>query len=165
MSTTPKNQQPKEYNGPADNKRNSGGNRQRFKENMILVSGLPLDISEEHLLDKLWKVFSTVGNIEINQQANKSSIHLFKDKVNRTRLTGSATITFEREESVMKAIEKYNGKCVPILNDNQIYVKKSEVTTGGNYATVTTTWFLEHSDDEGTDGGSEETITTATAIG
>ncbi|CAF3492662.1 unnamed protein product [Rotaria socialis] len=126
MSTTPKNQQPKEYNGPADNKRNSGGNRQRFKENMILVSGLPLDISEEHLLDKLWK---------INQQANKSSIHLFKDKVNRTRLTGSATITFEREESVMKAIEKYNGKCVPILNDNQIYVKKSEVTTGGNYAT------------------------------
>ncbi|CAM4851457.1 unnamed protein product [Rotaria magnacalcarata] len=110
MSTTPKNRQPKEDNGPADNKRNSVGHSQIFKQNMILVSGLPFNISEEQLFDKLSRVFSTVGNIKINQQANKSSIHLFKDKVNRTRLTGSATITFEREESVMKAIEKYNGE-------------------------------------------------------
>ncbi|CAF3457468.1 unnamed protein product [Rotaria socialis] len=109
---------------------------QIFKQNVIFVSGLPLDISEEQLFDKLSRVFSIVGNIKINQQANKSSIHLFKDKVNRTRLTGSAKITFEREESVMKAIEKYNGKCVPILNDNQIYVKKPEVATAGPSETL-----------------------------
>ncbi|CAM4887761.1 unnamed protein product [Rotaria socialis] len=122
----------KQNNNPPSN---SGGDRQRFKENMILVSGLPLDISEEHLLDKLWKVFSTVGNIKINQETKGASIDLFRKIDNKPPLNGTATITFEREESVVKAIEKYNGKCVPILNNNQIYVKKSEVTTGGNYAT------------------------------
>ncbi|CAF1678941.1 unnamed protein product [Rotaria sp. Silwood1] len=96
---------------------------------MIFISDLPSNMPKQRLLDALRKVFSTVGKIKINQQTQVASIDLFRKEDNTSQLNVTATITFEQEESVMKAIEKYNGKRVPIFNDAQIRVKKSEMTT------------------------------------
>ncbi|CAF2868075.1 unnamed protein product [Rotaria sp. Silwood2] len=46
-----------------------------------------------------------------------------------SQLTGNAMVTFNEEESAIKAIEKYNEKRVPLLKDAQIRVKKSEMKT------------------------------------
>ncbi|CAF0740428.1 unnamed protein product [Adineta steineri] len=64
----------------------------------------------------------------MGQQA-KPCIHLFKRVDNKYQLNGTAAITFQKEESVKKAIEKYNRTHVRSLNNAQIYVRKSEVTT------------------------------------
>jgi hypothetical protein len=37
------------------------------------------------------------------------SIHLFKNKFDPTKLFGTASITFEKAESVAEAIRKYDG--------------------------------------------------------
>lgn len=46
----------------------------------------------------------------MNQSANKLCIHPFKDKFDDTKLVGTAVITFEKSESVTKAIERYDSK-------------------------------------------------------
>ncbi|CAF1315958.1 unnamed protein product [Adineta steineri] len=97
------------------------------KSRQIFITDLPANMPEQLLFDTLWDEFITVGDIKMDQQA-KPCIHLFKRVDNKYPLNGTAAITFQKEESVKKAIEKYNRTHVRSLNNAQIYVRKSEVT-------------------------------------
>ncbi|CAF1570567.1 unnamed protein product, partial [Rotaria sordida] len=82
---------------------------------------------KERLFDRLSRVFSNVGEIKINQQTKEACIDLRRE--NDNTLSGAATIIFEQEESVKKAIEKYNEKCPPLLNGAEIRVEKFKMKT------------------------------------
>ncbi|CAF4475072.1 unnamed protein product [Rotaria sp. Silwood2] len=106
-----------------------GANPRILNTNQIFITGLPSTMSEKLLFDTLWDIFSTVGEIKINRRTRKPMIYLFKQKDKMSQLTGNAMVTFNEEESAIKAIEKYNEKRVPLLKDAQIRVKKSEMKT------------------------------------
>ncbi|CAF1077473.1 unnamed protein product [Adineta steineri] len=91
------------------NKDNVHENLQIFKKDTIFIRGLPLEMTEQHLFDTLLNEFSTVGQIKKNEKTHRPYIDLFKAGKNKTRLAGSAKITFEQEESTIKAIEEYNA--------------------------------------------------------
>ncbi|CAF5164347.1 unnamed protein product, partial [Rotaria sp. Silwood1] len=97
--------------------------------NQIRISGLLCNISEEQLLHKLSCAFSTVGQIKMDERTRKPSIILFQEENNKNQLSGIAKITYEEEQAATKAIAKYNGTRVPILNNSQIFVEKWEMKT------------------------------------
>ncbi|UJR06932.1 hypothetical protein I4U23_011221 [Adineta vaga] len=100
-----------------------------FNRYQIFVWSLPLNMSDRRLYDTLREVFSEAGHIKINERTNKSYIYLFKDKLHNSEFRGMATITFEKEESIKRAIEKFNGHCVSRLNNYRIFVKESETSS------------------------------------
>ncbi|CAF4738115.1 unnamed protein product, partial [Rotaria socialis] len=81
---------------------------QTIDSNKIFIAGLPTNMSEQVLFDKLCDVFLTVGKIKINRRTGKPWINLLRQKDNKCQLSGNAGITFEEEESVIEAIKKYN---------------------------------------------------------
>ncbi|UJR19317.1 hypothetical protein I4U23_022446 [Adineta vaga] len=109
-----------------DNTRSNFSGAETSEQNAVFIKGLPTDMPVQRLLDALQILFNRVGSIKIDQRTKKLSIYLFKKSDDKSKLNGIATITFEEEEPVMKAIERYNGKCEPSLNNNQIFVKISE---------------------------------------
>ncbi|CAF1178037.1 unnamed protein product [Adineta steineri] len=122
-------QEDNESNVSYDSKTNSDGTDNMFEcsKNTIFISGLPANMSKERLFDKVKDVFSTCGNITTYGKTNKPDIHLFPKKDNRSILNGTAMVKFEKEDSVMKAIEKYNRKQVPALDNKQINVRFGRV--------------------------------------
>ncbi|CAF2868058.1 unnamed protein product [Rotaria sp. Silwood2] len=94
--------------------------------NQIFIAGLSSTMPEKLLFDVLWDIFSTVGEIKINRRTRKPMIYLFKQKDKMSQLTGNAMVTFNEEESAIKAIEKYNEKRISILNNARILVKPSK---------------------------------------
>ncbi|CAF4737476.1 unnamed protein product [Rotaria sp. Silwood1] len=92
--------------------------------NQIRISGLPWNMSHDQLFDALFREFSTVGQIKMDQRTRKALIFLFKRRKNKARPAGTAKITYEKEQSAMEAIAKYNGTRVPTLNDVQIHVEQ-----------------------------------------
>ncbi|CAF4247716.1 unnamed protein product, partial [Rotaria magnacalcarata] len=100
---------------------------QTIDSNKIFIGGLPTSMPEQVLFDKLRNVFLTVGKIKINRTTDKPWIVLFRQKDNKSQLSGNACITFEEEESVIEAIKKYHQKCVPALNNAHIDVQKYKV--------------------------------------
>ncbi|CAF3952688.1 unnamed protein product, partial [Adineta steineri] len=105
-------------------KDNVAENPQIIKKDTVFIRDLPLVMTEQRLFDTLFDEFSTVGQIKRDEQTSQPCIDLIKARKDKTRLTGNAKVTFEQEESVEKAIEKYNGKRVETLNDAQIFVEK-----------------------------------------
>ncbi|CAF0809190.1 unnamed protein product [Adineta steineri] len=103
------------------------------EDRQIFITDLPVNMSEQSLFDTLLDEFTTVGEIKIDQQA-KPCIHLFKRVDNKYQLNGTAAITFQKEESVKKAIEKCNRTRVQSLNNAQIFVRKTEVTNNRKLA-------------------------------
>ncbi|CAF3477264.1 unnamed protein product [Rotaria socialis] len=97
---------------------------QTIDSNKIFIAGLPTNMSEQVLFDKLCDVFLTVGKIKINRITDKPWINLLRQKGNKSELSGMASVTFEEEESVIKAIKKYNQQCIPTFNNARIYVQK-----------------------------------------
>ncbi|CAF1214418.1 unnamed protein product, partial [Adineta steineri] len=127
-SRNSQNPKPKPYNDSNETENTStsaefGDNEDR----QIFITDLPVNMPEQLLFDTLWDEFITVGDIKMDQQA-KPCIHLFKRVDNKYPLNGTAAITFQKEESVKKAIEKYNRIRVRSLNNAQIFVRKTEVT-------------------------------------
>ncbi|CAF0817401.1 unnamed protein product [Adineta steineri] len=122
-------QEDNESNVSYDSKTNSDGTDNMFEcsKNAIFISGLPTNMSKERLFDKVKDVFSTCGNITTYGKTNKPDIQLFTKKDNRSILIGTAMVKFEKEDSVMKAIEKYNRKQVPALDNKQINVRFGRV--------------------------------------
>ncbi|CAF4447728.1 unnamed protein product, partial [Rotaria magnacalcarata] len=100
---------------------------QTIDSNKIFIGGLPTNMPEQVLFDKLRNVFLNVGKIKINRTTDKPWIVLFRQKDNKSQLSGNACITFEEEESVIEAIKKYHQKCVPALNNAHIDVQKYKV--------------------------------------
>ncbi|CAF1260547.1 unnamed protein product [Adineta steineri] len=125
--TTPNRSESEGHNNAIDTTTAHGGELQLPRQNMISINGLPSNMTDERLFKRLEKVFSNVGKFKINQQTRRASIDLFRDMDSTFQSKVTATITFEHEESVMEAIQKYNGKPVPILDSPKIYVKKSEM--------------------------------------
>ncbi|CAF0858872.1 unnamed protein product [Adineta steineri] len=122
-------QEDNESNVSYDSKTNSDGTDNMFEcsKNAIFISGLPTNMSKERLFDKVKDVFSTCGNITTYGKTNRPDIQLFTKKDNRSILIGTAMVKFEKEDSVMKAIEKYNRKQVPALDNKQINVRFGRV--------------------------------------
>jgi RNA recognition motif-containing protein len=88
-----------------------------------------MNMSKELLFDTVWDEFSVVGPIKVtgrivlsneflfllfhfqfDKKANKPCVLLYNIKGFTSRLNGTAIVTFENEESVRKAIMKFNGK-------------------------------------------------------
>ncbi|CAF4417945.1 unnamed protein product, partial [Adineta steineri] len=105
-------------------KDNVAENPQIIKKDTVFIRGLPLAMTEQCLFDTLLDEFSTVGQIKRDEQTSQPCIDLIKAKKDKTRLTGNAKVTFEQEESVEKAVEKYNGQRVQTLNGAQVFVEK-----------------------------------------
>ncbi|CAF3758448.1 unnamed protein product [Rotaria sp. Silwood1] len=97
--------------------------------NQIHISGLPFTMPDQVLFDTLWDLFSTVGQIKIDQRTRKPFIFLFKRKDNKTQLAGTAKITYEEKQAATDAIAKYDRNRVPILNNAQILVKEWKMKT------------------------------------
>ncbi|CAF4098310.1 unnamed protein product [Rotaria magnacalcarata] len=110
---------------------------QAIDSNKIFIGGLPTNMPEQVLFDKLTNVFLTVGKIKINRRTGKPWINLLRQKDNRCQLSGNAGITFEEEESVIKAIKKYNQQSIPAFNDARIYVQKHKARNEGTIWPVT----------------------------
>ena len=71
-STIPKKSESEGYNNPNDTRSDPRGNPQTFNQNMISISGLPSNMVEERLLDRLEKVFLTVGEIKVIRRTNST---------------------------------------------------------------------------------------------
>ncbi|CAM4982020.1 unnamed protein product [Rotaria socialis] len=110
---------------------------QTIDSNKIFIAGLPTNMSEQVLFDKLCDVFLTVGKIKINRRTGKPWINLLRQKDNKCQLSGNAGITFEEEESVIEAIKKYNQQSIPAFNDARIYVQKHKARNEGTIWPVT----------------------------
>ncbi|CAM4833718.1 unnamed protein product, partial [Rotaria magnacalcarata] len=121
------------YNGKELEPQASGighvGDTKKNITNKIFICGLPRNMSEEQLLRQVSRVFSTVGRIQVKNRTGEPDIVLFKAKFNNNQLTGTATITYEKEEAAMEAITKYNEKCTPALSNARLSVKTWEMKT------------------------------------
>ncbi|CAF1212643.1 unnamed protein product [Adineta steineri] len=94
-----------------------------FKKNTVFIRGLPSTMKKQRLFDTLWDEFCTVGRIKIDEETEKPSIYLSKNKKNKVQRSRNAEITFENEEAVAEAIEKYNGQRISNLDNVEIHVK------------------------------------------
>lgn len=93
-----------------------------FIKDTIYITHLPTNMSEKLLFDTLWDEFNTAGSIKKNNKTKQPCICLYKLKGSKIELSGRATVRFNNEESVTKAIDMYNGKVVPSLNGSRLYV-------------------------------------------
>ncbi|CAF1458779.1 unnamed protein product [Adineta steineri] len=98
-----------------------------LRKNAIFISGLPSTMPEQLLFDTLYDEFGTVGPIKFDKQKQKPSISLLNSKRNNAQLSRNAVITFEIDEAVTEAINKYNQMRVPTLNNARISVQQSEM--------------------------------------
>lgn len=97
--------------------------------NTIFISGLPTAMPRQHLFQKIKHVFSTCGDIKVSEMnflsnktyalsfhfqiypsTNAPDIWLIPRKEDKFKLSGIALVRFEKEESAMAAVGKYNGK-------------------------------------------------------
>ncbi|CAF3380515.1 unnamed protein product [Rotaria sp. Silwood2] len=121
--------------------------RTPLKNNKIFIAGLPKTMAKKHLLSALSRTFSSIGQIKIDKKTKEPWIDLPRQKDDKSKLSGTAWITFEEEESMIKAIKTYNREpeqifikkrkniiivyvseqCVPVFNDARIYVSEARM--------------------------------------
>ncbi|CAF1468189.1 unnamed protein product [Adineta steineri] len=105
-------------------------NPQKSNRNAIFIRNLPLNMAENQLFDAVYSVFSTVGQIKMDDETKKLSIYLLKRKTDMS-LNGNAIVMYENEEAVTEAIRTYNETRVPILKNAKVCVAEpKEKATG-----------------------------------